>query len=106
MDGIREILSEIVSLIEAGGEGSAAVLVRDALSGPEETLERFLVSNELWGGAGSIADQSLVLDKDRRKTLEGLLVRLGRLQRDRGKTNVRTEMWVAAFGQGGDGPAR
>jgi hypothetical protein len=98
-DGIRELLSGIAELLEAGREDSTAVMVRDALSSPEGTLERFLMSNELWGGAGSIADQSLIADTDRRKTLEGLLIGLGRLQTDTGKTNVRTEGWVAAFEQ-------
>jgi hypothetical protein len=57
-DDIRHILSEIAVLLDSARDNSAAVTVRDALSGTEEKLERFLVSNELWGGAGSIADQS------------------------------------------------
>ncbi|MBI2681382.1 MAG: hypothetical protein HYX25_10315 [Candidatus Solibacter usitatus] len=47
---IRQILSEIVELLETGREESS-VTVRDALCGSEETLERFLESNELCGEA-------------------------------------------------------
>jgi hypothetical protein len=84
MDEIRQILSEIAELLETGREESS-VMVRDALCGSEETLERFLESNELWGGSGSIADQSLITDQERRKALEGLLIRLGTISDERGQ---------------------
>ena len=42
-DSIRELLFEIAELLEAGGEDSTAVMIRDALSGSEETLERLLM---------------------------------------------------------------
>jgi hypothetical protein len=58
-----------------------------------------LVSNDLWGGAGSIADHSLVNDRGRQRQLWSLLVRLGKLQLDAGKINVRTEIWVTTFEQ-------
>lgn len=92
-----KILSEIAALLEAGGEDWAPAELRDALSGSGEKLRAFLASNELWGGAGSIADQGCISDPARRNTLEGLLIRLGRLQIEAGHTNVRTTMWVTAF---------
>jgi hypothetical protein len=99
-DDVCKILSEIADLLEAGRDDSAG-MVRDALSGPEDALERFLVSNELWGGAGSIADQSFVSDNDPKRLyeLEDLLIRLGNLQIQMHKANVRTASWVAAFEQ-------
>lgn len=95
----RTILSEITKLLEAGHEDFFAAVVRNALSCPEQGFKQFLVSNELWGGAGSVADQPFMSDPVRRRALQGLLVRLGRLQIDMGNTNSRTEMWVSAFEQ-------
>jgi hypothetical protein len=94
---LRTILSEIGALLESGGEQAPALLVREALSGSDEKLNEFLVSNELWGGMGSIADQAFVFDKPRLKQLENLMIKLGRLQIEAGKTNVRTQSWVSAF---------
>jgi hypothetical protein len=96
-EALRAILSEIAGLLESGNQDWRPVAIRDALSGSEAILEEFLVSNELWGGAGSIADEGCILDNARRKILEGLLIKLGKLQIEAGKTNVRTEMWVTAF---------
>ena len=59
----REILSEIAELLESGHD-TAAPIVRAALSGLEKDFDQFLVSNGLWGGAGSVADQSFERDKD------------------------------------------
>jgi hypothetical protein len=67
---------------------------------------KFLVSNELWGGSGSIADSVFCGDqrfdgwdvkKNRLRQFEGLMIRLGRLQMDAGRANIRTAMWVEAF---------
>lgn len=93
----KEVLSEIAGLLEEGGEHRTAASVRTVVLGSEENIDEFLASNELWGGAGSIADQSLVSDKTRRKALEDSLIRLGKLQLATGKTNPRTAMWVTAF---------
>ena len=57
----------------------------------------YLVSNELWGGAGSVADQAVLEFPDARAQLERLMIRLGREQMSLGRVNVRTEMWVTAF---------
>jgi hypothetical protein len=94
---LRAILTEIASLLETGHEDSFAMIVRNALSGSAKTIEDFLRSNELWGGAGSIADQPFTGNSTQRKELEQLLIRLGRVQIDAGNTNIRTESWVVAF---------
>ena len=57
-------------------------------NGNEADIERFLTSNEIRGGAGSIADQSMVSDATQRRILEGLLLNLGKLQLASGKTNT------------------
>ena len=57
----------------------------------------YLVSNELWGGAGSIADQALSGLPDARASLERLMIRLGREQMGLERVNERTEMWVSVF---------
>jgi hypothetical protein len=91
------ILEEIASLLETGHAESSASLVRNALSGSAQTLEEFLRSNELWGGAGSIADQTFEGRSTQRKELEKLLIELGRLQLKDGSVNVRTLTWVETF---------
>jgi hypothetical protein len=96
---IRVVLLEIADLLERGQEDRAAASVREALSDSEEKLADFLGSNELWGGAGSMADQSLTSDATRRKALESLLIKLGKLQMATDRANPRTEMWVQAFEQ-------
>ena len=97
---VTSVLTEIASLLEAGHEESLAVAVRNALSGSAQTLEEFLRSNQLWGGAGSIADQAFLTfagRSEQRKELENLLIQLGRIQLSHGNANVRTKTGVEAF---------
>ena len=63
----------------------------------EEALWSYLISDELWGGVSSIAEQALIRIPEKRKELERLMVRLGREQMTAGRVNDRTEMWVVAF---------
>ena len=90
------LLEEIAGLLQTG-HAESALLVRNALSGSAQTLEEFLRSNELWGGAGSIADQPFLGRSTQRKELEKLLIQLGRLQLRDGNANVRTRTWVEVF---------
>ena len=70
------------------------------LVGSEDDLDAFLISNELWGGAGSIADQAGVAQGRRhRRSIEAALIGLGEKQIKEGTVNVRTEMWVGRFRQ-------
>jgi hypothetical protein len=76
-----------------------AARVRDALELDKPGCDAFLVSNELWGGAGSIADQA-GLGSGRgsnRLDIENALISLGRRQLSIGKANLRTDMWVSTF---------
>jgi hypothetical protein len=93
---IGETLSQVYELLRAEGDRINAQTVKRALDGPTEGLAAFLVSNELWGGSGSIGDYS-ILNSPRRREFDQLLIKLGRLQLAIGHTNVRTEMWVQAF---------
>jgi hypothetical protein len=80
------------------GETTSVEMVRRALDGSDQELRAFLESNELWGGAGSIADQAGVSQgRDVRRAIESALVRLGQQQIRDGVVNVRTAMWVDAF---------
>jgi len=85
-------------VLEEHGESYGADHVGGALNGSEVDLEQFLVSNELWGGAGSIADQAGATTSGRR-LIEAVLIELGEEQIRAGKINVRTQMWVDAFRQ-------
>ena len=95
MNSARELLGEMSVLLEQHNESSNALF--DALHGDEDKLWHYLVSNDLWGGAGSVADQALLGDREERKKLEVLMIRLGREQAKLGRVNVRTGMWVSAF---------
>ncbi len=93
----RAIVFDLSALLATGQEALAVASAREALSSSDAGFEAFLVSNELWGGSGSIADQVLISDPAARAKLEGLLIELGTLQMEAGKTNVRTATWIAAF---------
>ena len=70
MKKIRNKLNELVVLLRNGNEPYYAAQIEDALSGTEEDLKAYLVSNELWGGAGSIADQALIENRESRQNIE------------------------------------
>jgi hypothetical protein len=92
---IQKTLQEIFELLEKHNVSSNALDI--ALRGDEKILWDYIVSNELWGGAGSVADQALMELPEDRKKLDALMIRLGREQMKIGRVNVRTEMWVSAF---------
>jgi hypothetical protein len=92
---VCNILQEISTLLERYNDSSNALAI--ALLGDDKKMWDYLVSNELWGGAGSVADEGVLEFPDARKQLEVLLIQLGREQMRLGRVNVRTEMWVFAF---------
>jgi|SRR5690349_18105460 len=97
---LRDKLQNVAIALKAGGEMKFAEAAERAAAGNDEQLKSFLTSNDLWGGAGSVADQAGLGSGDRspqRKRIEAALVTLGQEQLKAGMTNVRTEMWVSAF---------
>ena len=102
---MREELREIRDLLSSADEHSSAAVVSLALDATDAGLEKFLVSNELWGGSGSIADQCLIDQPDLRRQLESALIKLGRAQVRAGLTNPRTLMWTETFEQWRQGGA-
>jgi hypothetical protein len=99
MERARSLLKELRNMLAAGGEDRYLSEVDAALAGDENVLWSFLTSNELWGGAGSIADEALGPGRESRRPLEQLLAQLGRTQLAMGRTNPRTESWTLAFEQ-------
>lgn len=97
MKEIRDKLHKLLSLLREGNENYPANQIEDALAGPDDDLESYITSNELWGGAGSVADQVLVEDRAARRKVEAVLADLGEIQMKKGIVNVRTEMWTSAF---------
>ena len=55
---MREQLCTLMEVLRQTGDSALAERVGVALAGSDADVEAFLVSNELWGGAGSIADQA------------------------------------------------
>lgn len=73
-------------------------MVEDAADAPALELDAFLASNELWGGAGSIADSAGAPERsDLRRQIERVLIQIGTEQMLSGDVNPRTEMWLKAF---------
>jgi hypothetical protein len=99
-DGVNNGLRRLRQALEDAGESELVHLVVGALSADQHTRNRFLVSNELWGGAGSIADQAGLVRGARqpqRREIERALIDLGEEQARIGRLNVRTLSWVEAF---------
>lgn len=95
---MREHLEELARALSNQGENGLALTVRSVAAGDDEKLDAFLVSNELWGGAGSIADQAgMSRARESRRPIEGALIRLGLAQVQAGRVNPRTSMWIEAF---------
>jgi len=97
MKEIRDKLNQLLALLREGDENYQARQIEDALAGSDEELRSYVTSNELWGGAGSVADQALVENRSSRKKVEAVLAKLGEIQMRKGIVNVRTEMWMSAF---------
>lgn len=91
---IFDILNNISQLLSKYGDASVDL---KRFKTNEKALWAFLTSNELWGGAGSIADQAILANSGDRALLESFLIRLGEIQLSLGKVNIRTAMWVEAF---------
>jgi hypothetical protein len=92
---VRDTLQAISELLERHNASSNRLAI--ALLGDDKKMWDYLVSNELWGGAGSVADQALLEIPDARAQLDRLMIRLGREQMGLGRVNIRTDMWVTTF---------
>jgi hypothetical protein len=84
----RSLLTALRSALVEHGERFGVDAVELALRSSDADLEAFLVSNVLWGGAGSIADQAGSERLDRRP-IEAVLIKLGEEQIGAGR--VREE---------------
>ncbi len=91
-------LRKLVEALEAAGDQKLAARTRPLTDRDDAALLAFLVSNDLWGGAGSIADEAgLATTPQLKRDVEVALIELGELQMKSGLTNVRTAMWTSAF---------
>jgi hypothetical protein len=99
MNEIRDKLKQLLNLLRSSNENYQANEVETALAGSDNDLKIYITSNELWGGAGSIADQALIENRESRRRVEAILAELGEIQMKAGIVNVRTEMWTSAFRQ-------
>jgi hypothetical protein len=98
---LREQLSDLSAVLARHGESKASAQVTAACISPEADMRAFLTSNELWGGSGSIADQSGVSSPaPARAQIEEALIQLGEAQIAAGVVNSRTNMWIEAFKRG------
>jgi hypothetical protein len=102
----RSILSDIEGVLEESHDNEFAAMVGAALAATDDVLEKFLMSNSLWGGSGSIADSAFAgnsssygfdIQRAREQRFKSLMGQLGRIQIEARKTNPRTSMWVEAF---------
>jgi hypothetical protein len=95
-DRLRDYLRRLSAVLDKQGEPNAELAA--ALSAAEDELDVFLTSNELWGGAGSIADQAGGSNRTAAsREVEAILIELGNEQIRLGLINPRTAAWVKAF---------
>ena len=97
---MRENLLYLSQMLQESGESSYAATIDDVISAPSHERDAFLVSNELWGGAGSIADQAGLVDvrrTDGTRKIQHALIQLVSEQIRMGKINPRTKTWVEVF---------
>jgi hypothetical protein len=96
---LRLKLADLEAVLRNNNENYFAEMISSVLHSPSvEGLEKLIISNDLWGGAGSVADQAGVGDRDAgRRSIEAALIALGELQTKHDLFNVRTRSWVDAF---------
>ncbi|MBX3736475.1 MAG: hypothetical protein KF715_07300 [Candidatus Didemnitutus sp.] len=100
MKELREKLTALAELLEKAEKDRFSRYIRTQLEGSDETVRDFLRSNELWGGAGSIADEAGVeCDDVARRNFWAAMSSLGKAQISAGVTNPRTPFWTDAFAQ-------
>ena len=75
---ILDLLRDLNRELREAGDRDLSRMVQRAIGANETERLAFLQSNELWGGAGSIADQAAV-DRGREvaRKVEAALIRLG-----------------------------
>jgi hypothetical protein len=95
---IKKLLGRLARELQSCDEENFANAVRAAIGTPEEQTA-FLMSNKLWGGPGSIADQAGTREErsEGRRLIEGALRDLGHEQLRAGIVTSRTQMWVEVF---------
>ena len=96
---MRTELKNLEKALRDADEVRFASAAYDAYQGPDEKMHEFLMSNDLWGGAGSVADQAGVgsTGSAQRKAIEAALISLGKAQIENEIVNIRTVGWVRAF---------
>jgi len=95
---MREHLEALARLLRENGDDAFAHRVESVATAPDSQLDDFLVSNDLWGGSGSIADCAGGAERsEARREIERVLIQIGRVQMRSGNVNPRTEMWLDAF---------
>jgi hypothetical protein len=99
MQRIRSLLQRLRDMLDRAGEHHFVEIIDAALAGDDHALTSFLTSNELWGSAGSIADQAGGPARETRRPIERLLAALGREQLRLDITNPRTGTWTSVFEQ-------
>jgi hypothetical protein len=97
MDKYRSALQKLAEAMEQAEEHRFAAMIREQSDQEDRACVAFLVSNELWGGAGSIADQAGMKGRATRRGIEQVMIELGELQLKDGVTNPRTKVWTDVF---------
>ena len=97
MTEIRALLEDLIKMFTDCKATFRAQQIETAILKDDSGLREFLVSNDMWGGSGSIADDRVADDAKLRRKIENLMIQIGSIQMRYGFVNVRTEMWVTAF---------
>jgi hypothetical protein len=97
MSEIRELLEDLIKLFMDCKATFRAQQIETAILKDDSGLREFLVSNDMWGGSGSVADDRVTDDTKLRRKIENLMIQIGSIQMRNGFVNARTQMWVTAF---------
>ena len=92
----NQLLDPLIKLIQRLEPNEYSHFVENELN--EKGTEAFLISNTLWGGSGSVADQVGISEgKEERRKVEDTLITLGEFQISEDHLNPRTKSWIEAY---------
>jgi hypothetical protein len=95
---VRDQLEHLQMVLAERDEPYWSDTIGGVLLGTSAELEAFVVSDDLWGGSGSLADMvCMEQGRDGRRAVEAALIDLGEVQLREGLVNERTAAWVEAF---------
>ncbi len=96
-ESVREYVERVREALWRWDERALLNRVDAALAGTDSELLSWAMSDELWGGDGSIADGCGGSARVAWREIEAALIELGEYQLAAGFEHERMECWICAF---------